>query len=744
MPQNLVKLRPHHFMCVHGFQGKGYSLAFVRNFWQVVERLKNEETIVEAVAGTKEDICAPCPNNQGTSCVEEAKIKKLDDAYAATLELKTGARLVWKDVKKLIVEKVTDEAFEKNCEPCGWKRLGYCKAALEQLRRSAVAVLFLVGMAASSAQAAQAEVDVATSVTPPSVHILAIDELEQKILLDKKRRIAAFLKVQTALNAGHFDAALKAVKGLENNAEFKDYYHFLSGQGSMGRMKKFVKTGQLANAVLAGEQASFHFIQVIGTNPYTTLERRSSAMLGETEVTLAEIHVKRKQRTKARALYENGFQRLDQVKLMVMVPTASIVSYALICEKQRNDVCASWVAKLAPMVAKSEESKVLARIAATAKKPFIERATTVNYRVDLDLQAFQKGFNHYMAERYDDAFATLRDLLREYPRTNIKLRTKFWMARAAQKSAHLVQAETLFREIIKESPFSYYAMLAGWYGSIDISRAMEAELPTASGETELLTPSEVVHVKRAETLIASGVPELALLELQNLKPTSTMPNEFLVYLTMLNHLAGNHQAAFQVFYELSSRNFSGLYSSYGQKMFFPAARMPLIREASKDWKVDPLLVLSVIKQESAFNQDAMSYASAYGLMQIIPPTARGLDPSIDAIELFNPVTNIKLGTKYISQLMTRFKGNVVLTLAGYNAGPGNANRWSREISAALPTEEFVEQISFRETRDYVQNILRNFYWYNRRLRGETFPSFGALMQHLTPAGLPAPAPVENK
>lgn len=719
-------------MCVHGFQGKGYSPAFVRNFWQVVERLKNEDIIVEAVAGTKEDICAPCPNNQGETCVEETKIKKLDDAYAATLEIKTGEQLSWKDAKKLIVKKVTDEAFEKNCEPCGWKRLGYCKIALEKLRTSValLAVMFLSIL--GSAQASQAQIDVSTS----SVRVLAIDELEQKILLDKNRNIAAFSKVQAALQAGKFDTALKAVKGLENNIEFKDYFHFLSGQASMGRMKKFVKSGQLANALLAGEQASFHFIQVIGTNPYTTLERRSSAMLGETEVTLAETYAKRKQRSKARALYENGFQRLDQGKLMVMVPTASIVSYALICEKQRTDVCGSWVAKLAPLVAKSEEAKILSRIAAAQKKPYVERSTTVSYRVDLDAQEFKKGFEHYLAERYDDAFISFRDLLREYPRTNIKLRTKFWMARTAQKSGHGVQAETLYREVIKDSPFSYYAMLASWYGGIDISRVMEAELPIASAETSLLTPAEVVHVHRAETLIASKVPELALLELQNVRPTSSMPNEFLVYLTVLNHLAGNHQAAFQVFYELTARNFSGLYSSYGQKLFFPAARMPLIREASKDWKVDPLLVLSVIKQESAFNQDAMSYANAYGLMQIIPPTARGLDPSIDAIELFNPATNVKLGTKYISQLMTRFKGNVVLTLAGYNAGPGNANRWSREIKGGLPTEEFIEQISFTETRGYVQNILRNFYWYNRRLRGETFPSLGALMQHVTPAGLP--------
>ena len=110
---------------------------------------------------------------------------------------------------------------------------------------------------------------------------------------------------------------------------------------------------------------------------------------------------------------------------------------------------------------------------------------------------------------------------------------------------------------------------------------------------------------------------------------------------------------------------------------------------------------------SAFNADAVSVANAYGLMQIIAPTARDLDPKIEIVDLFKPSTNAKLGTKYIAQLLNRFRGSVIGALAAYNAGPGNSDRWYREFGSKFPPEEYIEQIGFRETREYVQNILRN-------------------------------------
>ncbi len=812
-------------MCVHGFQGKGYSPKFVANFWRVVDDLDADSAQIIVVQGTADDICQPCPNNQGALCADETKIRKLDDAYVATLEIKPGDTMSWAAARRLVAKKVTDKDFDENCAPCGWRKLGVCKEALHKLRKAAAAgtlalALALVCFSATSARAetepsipsrtesetaAPADVGTAstpaavvapeaattlpaaaapatvtapssaaapatvtapssaaapatvtapssaaapaTAATPTSVTVPAkkvtqapvvtrdtggfttIDQLEQALLTDKSKRVPVLFKIQNALNARDWKRAVTAAKGLENNVEYADYYHYLLGQAELGRMHKFMHEGSSATAMVAAEQARFHLSQVRTSNSYTSLWKRANALVGEAEITIGEIHLRAKHKAKAQQYLENGFQRLSQVNQLALVSKVTIVSYAMICDKKQTDICTSWVAKLAPFVARSEASRIFERIA-SFKKPYIDRTVQIPYKIDLDLQAFQKGFTSYLDAKYDEAFTTWRDLLHDYPRTTIKLRTKFWMGRAAQKSQHEAQAETLFREVIKELPFSYYALMSSWFGGIDLARMMDAEMPLATDETPLLSPADVVHIRRAETLIASAVPELAVLELQDVHATVNMPNEFLVYLVTLNHLAGNHNAAFQMLGELSTRSFQGLFSSYGQKLYFPTARLPLIRELAKEWKVDPLLVLSIVKQESAFNDEATSPANAYGLMQIIGPTARDLDPKVEIMDLFNPLVNVKLGTKYVRQLLNRYKGSIIPALCAYNAGPGHSDRWMRESRSALQPEEYIELIGFRETREYVQNITRNYYWYTRRIKHENFPNLLALTQFI--------------
>lgn len=720
MPDSRIYLRPHHFMCVHGFKGRGYSPEFVKNFWEVIERLQANEAEVEVVPGVKDSICEPCPNNNGVVCGDEAKINKLDSSYAATLKIKPGDRMHWNQAKQLVAKNVKDEDFEKNCEPCGWKKLGYCKEALRTLRNEVTLLFILITCLAGFAPP--------LSKADDEPKLANVESLEQDLMLDKSRRIGAFFKIQNALKKGDYRVAAESAKALEAKSEFADYYHYLLGQAELGELKKAQSSGAMATALSAGEKAKYHLSQVQSSTPYTSLLRRANIVLADVEIKMGEVHFRMKRPAKAQIELENGFQRLAQVNLLVTVPKATILSYAIACARKPNELCSSWVAKLTPYVSKGEDTRILEQFA-NSKKLNIERTPQpVPYKVDLDLQAFQKGFQQYLDGKYVDAFVTFRSLLKDYPRTNIKLRTKFWMARSAQKSAHQLQAETLFREIIRETPFSYYALVSSWYANIDILRMMDVELPMAQTQTALLTPADLFHVKRAETLLASAVPELAQIELQEVKPNSNMPNEFLVYLVTLNNLAGSHQAAFQMLSELSGRSFSGLFSSYGQKLYFPTSHLPLIRSMSEIAKVDPLLIISVVKQESAFNPEAVSVANAYGLMQIIPPTARDLEPGINTVELFEPSQNVKLGARYVRQLLNRYRGNIIAALAAYNAGPGNSDRWIRETRPNSTLDEVIEQISFKETREYVQSILRNYFWYIRRIKNESVPNLQALTQ----------------
>lgn len=577
---------------------------------------------------------------------------------------------------------------------------------------------------------------------PVGASISEIEQIEQQILTDKEKRVPGLFDAESLLNSGKYDLAIKKLHTLSSNRDFADFYNYLMGMAHYKKMLAAVHAGHWVQAIGLGETASIHFNSATTALPYNTLDTRITLYLGLTEVHLGGSYAKVKKKDSqhiALSNFESGFQRLSQSGFLAAVPKPFMIDYARLCERSPNEVCTSWEAKLAPLLKKSIEAKVFERVA-TYKPPAIERTTTVPYKVDLDLQMFQKGFTFYLAGKYDDAYATWRNLLKDYPRTSIKLRTKFWMGRAAQKSNHDAYAETLYKEVIKELPFAYYALLASWFGNIDLSRMMDVDLPAVNKNAPILTPSDVVHLRRAEQLLATGVTDLASIELSQVHAKDTMPNEFLVYLALLNHLAQNHLSSFQIFGELSSRNFQGLFSSYGQRLLFPTTYLPLIRKRATEAGMDPLVVISVIKQESAFEKEITSRSNAFGLMQLILPTARDMDPEIEMIDLFDPDRNVRLGSRYLRVLLNKYGGNIIPTLAAYNAGPANADRWIREAPPELPPEEFIETINFRETREYVENILRNYYWYNRRIKGESYPHLAALLSSIAgPGGIKKPA-----
>jgi soluble lytic murein transglycosylase len=154
--------------------------------------------------------------------------------------------------------------------------------------------------------------------------------------------------------------------------------------------------------------------------------------------------------------------------------------------------------------------------------------------------------------------------------------------------------------------------------------------------------------------------------------------------------------------------------------------------------VDPLLIEALIRQESLFEPEAVSPADAHGLMQLLPRTAReiaasaGRPPPTPAA-LHDTATNIELGTRLLRRLLDRSGGSRVKALAAYNAGEDAVAKWEQRY-AGRPDDEFVELISYRETRDYVKAVIRNYQVY-RRL-------YGAPNASVTSPGSPPKAPFD--
>jgi soluble lytic murein transglycosylase len=149
---------------------------------------------------------------------------------------------------------------------------------------------------------------------------------------------------------------------------------------------------------------------------------------------------------------------------------------------------------------------------------------------------------------------------------------------------------------------------------------------------------------------------------------------------------------------------------------YPTVWPELVVPAATRWKVAPTLVYSFIRKESAFDPDAVSHANAFGLMQLLPRTARrildarGEGEDSPPPDLFQPATNIDLGTWYVGALAERFQGQLPLVAAAYNAGPPPVIEWLRGRTR-IPTDEFVETIPYRETRGYVKRMARTWVAY---------------------------------
>ncbi|WP_406663670.1 transglycosylase SLT domain-containing protein [Gallaecimonas sp. GXIMD1310] len=152
------------------------------------------------------------------------------------------------------------------------------------------------------------------------------------------------------------------------------------------------------------------------------------------------------------------------------------------------------------------------------------------------------------------------------------------------------------------------------------------------------------------------------------------------------------------------------------KLRFPLAFEKWFDRYAKRQQLAKSFAMALSRQESALNPKALSAVGARGLMQLMPATARhtakALGETLALDALYQPQTNIRLGTAYLRQMLTRFNGNRILAAAAYNAGPNRVERW---VGNDLPFDAFVEAIPFKETRRYVKNVLAFNVIYQRRL-----------------------------
>lgn len=156
---------------------------------------------------------------------------------------------------------------------------------------------------------------------------------------------------------------------------------------------------------------------------------------------------------------------------------------------------------------------------------------------------------------------------------------------------------------------------------------------------------------------------------------------------------------------------------------FPLAFASDVNFFSARYGIPNEWIFSIIRQESAFSSRAESRVGALGLMQLMPATASEVARKTSSRRpkngaLFKPEYNIRLGSFYLRELRDRFDGNIILASAAYNAGPYKVKEWVKNVSN-LPVELWIETIPYKETRNYVKNVLTYQIIYQRELGRQT-------------------------
>lgn len=323
---------------------------------------------------------------------------------------------------------------------------------------------------------------------------------------------------------------------------------------------------------------------------------------------------------------------------------------------------------------------------------------------------WRQGWMAYRRGDFRQAENKFAALTRAEPQTAEGESALYWHARAAERQAVGDKAAQGYRALLRRYPDGYYALWA--------EKRLNTPLPplepgtNGAVDSPALPPRLAGHYRRSQELRAIGLLGLARRELDLVKEGTPREAAFTRFLLVEYSRLEGYAAALR-FAQSLVREGTGNWLRY----LFPHAYWDTVNAQAREKHLDPYLVLALIRQESLFDPEAVSSAQAYGLMQLLPSTAARLihAPSVAAVSLTDPGFNIEAGTAYLRQLLDLYDGNLTMAVAAYNAGENAVDKWRTRYPDMEP-DEFVENISFRETRNYVKLVLRNYRTY-RRLYG---------------------------
>lgn len=326
---------------------------------------------------------------------------------------------------------------------------------------------------------------------------------------------------------------------------------------------------------------------------------------------------------------------------------------------------------------------------------------------------WQLGWDDYRAGRYRRAARRFDALAANYRSELDALRPRYWKARALERVGD-PNAAIAFAEIAAEFPLSYYGWRAAQRLAEDAASTPAKRPPARRWSAPTLRED---HAERVRILLEAGLTREANRELEWLAARARHPEDRL-RLASLFRAVGNYNRAQGESMRIGTAELARGPERHREEFWWhawPRAFGPDVRAAAAEQEgaVDSDLVLAVIREESGYRPKVVSGVGARGLMQLMEPTAREIAEErgdhLEADDLFEPGTNIRLGTHYLAELGETFPESPAAAIASYNAGPQIVATWPG--LGELAEDEWVEEIPYDQTQKYVKRVLRSQHAY---------------------------------
>ncbi|MBL3593902.1 MAG: lytic transglycosylase domain-containing protein [Synergistaceae bacterium] len=311
---------------------------------------------------------------------------------------------------------------------------------------------------------------------------------------------------------------------------------------------------------------------------------------------------------------------------------------------------------------------------------------------------WERGWASWKAGRPSEAFPHWFRALKASSEDRWRARLLYWIARCHLEAGRDDEAGLCHDELLRRYPLSIYTFQVFPDGGRPLMDQLPPEL---EGEADDLESWGFVHYARLRHL-RSGLP---IGQFRAARLASWLGDDRTAYLTasgLGRFLDGGAPLPVALL-----------------ELLYPRPYRAEVSRAAEAYGVDPLLVWSVMRQESAFDPEATSWVGAMGLMQLMPATAKEEARllGVESDRFYDVSVNITLGTGHLARLLRRHE-RLEWAVAAYNGGSGNVNRWLKGNEEA-PLEQWIEEIGFDETSDYVRRVLANYIVYRKLYKGNS-------------------------